>query len=133
MTQRLTSALVRAALCGVGNATMMKAYAGGFPANGQAVPDGAAMAKIEWHNRHVAAPYGVTVPDALAGVSVMVKDSKRFPDTNGWGYATFVYDAQGNSFKPSTDNPATMKTLCHSCHTRYAKDHDYVFTQWAKR
>src|SRR5215203_7385517 len=32
----------------LGNATMIKAYRDGIPANGTAVPDGAAMAKIEW-------------------------------------------------------------------------------------
>jgi hypothetical protein len=40
--------------------------------------------KIEWaKSRNTSAPHRVTVPGALAEVSFMVKDSKRFPDTNG--------------------------------------------------
>src|SRR5215211_8452080 len=43
----------------LGNAAMIKAYRDGFPANGAAVPDGAAMAKIEWLKaRNDGAPYG---------------------------------------------------------------------------
>src|SRR5215470_3753106 len=34
----------------VGNPVMVKAYSDGFPTNGQPVPDGAMMAKIEWLN-----------------------------------------------------------------------------------
>jgi hypothetical protein len=72
----------------VGNTAMIKAYNDGISANGKPVPDGAAIAKIEWSkNRNTAAPYGVTVPGTQTEVSFMVKDSKRFPDTNGWGYA----------------------------------------------
>ena len=74
----------------LGNATMIKAYRDGIPANGTAVPDGAALAKIEWLKDRDESPYGVTVPGTQTEMSFMVKDSKRFPDTNGWGYATFA-------------------------------------------
>ena len=118
----------------LGNPTMIKAYNDGIPSNGKPVPDGAAMAKIEWHRQsNPSAPYGVAVPGTLAEVSFMVKDSKRFPETNGWGYATFQYDAEGGTFKPSSDNPAVMRTLCHSCHTRGAKARDFVYTNYARR
>jgi hypothetical protein len=30
----------------------------------------------------------------------MVKDSKRFADSGGWGWGAFEYDAASNSFKP---------------------------------
>src|SRR5215208_3565291 len=63
------------------NPTMMQAYRDGIPANGHAVPDGAAMAKVEWLKGHNASPYGVTVPGAQTEVSFMVKDANRFPDT----------------------------------------------------
>jgi hypothetical protein len=117
----------------LGNATMIKAYRDGFPANGTAVPDGAAMAKIEWLKaRNDGAPYGVTVSGAQTEVSFMLKDSKRFPDTNGWGYATFEYDASSDTFKPATTNPA-FALGCHGCHTAGAKVRDFVFTNYAKR
>jgi hypothetical protein len=45
----------------LGNPTMINAYREGIPANGKPVPDGAAMAKIEWLKAHKASPYGVTV------------------------------------------------------------------------
>jgi hypothetical protein len=117
----------------LGNPTMIKAYSDGIPANGKAVPDGAAMAKIEWlQGRNEASPYGVTVPGTQTEVSFMVKDSKRFPDTNGWGYATFEYDAASDTFKPSTNVPSFART-CHQCHTSGAKARDFVYTDYAKR
>jgi hypothetical protein len=117
----------------LGNPTMMNAYRDGIPANGKRVPDGAAFAKIEWlKDRDEASPYGVTVPGTQTEMSFMVKDSKRFPDTNGWGYATFQYDASSDTFKPSTDN-ASFALACHQCHTGGAKARDFVFTHYAKR
>ena len=118
----------------LGNAVMIKAYNGGIPANGKPVPDGAAMAKVEWlRKQNVASPYGVTVPGAQTEVGFMVKDSKRFPATNGWGYATFQYDAASDTYKPATNDASVMKTLCHTCHTAGAKARDYVYTSYAKR
>lgn len=118
----------------LGNPIMIKAYQDGFPANGKPVPDGAAMAKVEWHKaRNTASPYGVTVPGAQTAVSFMIKDAQRFPQTNGWGYVTFQYDAAAQTFKPATDDPAIMRTLCHSCHVRGAKARDFVYTSYATR
>jgi hypothetical protein len=62
----------------LGNAAMINAYRDGIPANGQAVPDGAAMAKIERLKDRKASPYGVTLPGTQTEVSSTVKDSKRF-------------------------------------------------------
>ena len=90
----------------LGNPAMIQAYRDGIPANGKAVPDGAALAKIEWLKHRDEKPYGVTVPGTQTEMSFMVKDSKRFPDTNGWGYATFQYDASSDTFKPATTNPS---------------------------
>jgi Cytochrome P460 len=78
----------------LGNPAMIKAYADGFPANGKSVPDGAAFVKIEWAKaRDTTAGDAMVVPGNLAEVAFMVKDSKRFPRTDGWGYAThdFVF------------------------------------------
>jgi hypothetical protein len=118
----------------LGNAAMIRAYRDGIPANGQAVPDGAAMAKVEWLKEHKASPYGVTLPGTQTEVSFMVKDSKRFPDTNGWGYATFEYEPSSHTFKPTKPSTASnARTSCHGCHTAGAKARDFVFTTYAKR
>src|SRR5262245_5984650 len=97
----------------LGNPVLIKAYGNGIPANGQPVPDGAMFAKIEWAKaRNTGAPYGVTIPGNLAEVAFMVKDSKRFPAMNGWGYATFQYDSTSDTWKAKSDVGAT----CHACH-----------------
>jgi hypothetical protein len=118
----------------LGNPVMIQAYRNGIPANGQAVPDGAAMAKVEWQKGHNASPYGVTVPGPQTEVSFMVKDAKRFPDTNGWGYATFEHDAAAGTFKAAKPTTASnAKSLCHGCHTAGAKMRDFVYTAYAQR
>ena len=116
----------------LGNPAMIQAYRDGIPANGRAVPDGAVLAKIEWLQDRDEKPYGVTVSGTQTEMSFMVKDSKRFPDTDGWGYATFAYDAPSEAFKPATTNPSFARA-CHTCHTGGAKAHDFVFTKYAKR
>src|SRR5215217_2333122 len=118
----------------LGNPAMIQAYREGIPANGQAVPDGAAMAKVEWQKDHKASPYGVTVPGPQTEVSFMVKDAKRFPATNGWGYATFEHDAAADTFKPVKPSTASnARSLCHGCHTAGAKMRDFVYTAYAQR
>jgi hypothetical protein len=118
----------------VGNPAMIKAYSDGIPANGKPVPDGAAIAKIEWSKEsNPASPYGVTVPGTLNDISFMVKDSKRFRDTDGWGYAQFRYDKASGTFKPFGNGPGFAKTACHQCHISGAKARDFVFTGYAQR
>jgi hypothetical protein len=113
----------------LGNAIMMRAYNEGFPANGKAVPDGAMIAKIEWLKRSdTASPYAVQVPDTLKTVSFMVKDTKRFPDTAGWGWAQFASDPASKGFKPV----GTGSACGYACHTR-VKARDFVFTSYGAR
>jgi hypothetical protein len=115
----------------LGNPAMIKASNGGVPDNGQPVPDGAVMAKVEWRKATNSDPYVVTVPGALSEVSFMLKDAKRFPDTKGWGFATFRYDAPSKTWKPFGAGPEFAKT-CLSCHDA-VKNRDYVFTKFAPR
>jgi hypothetical protein len=61
------------------------------------------------------------VAGAPTNVQFMVKDSKKYASTGGWGFAQFT------NGKP--DGEAVMKT-CFSCHAP-AKDRDFVFTQYA--
>ena len=72
------------------NAAMMKAYRQGVPGNHKLFPEGSKIVKIEWTSKKSAeSPYSVMVPDTLKSVSFIEKDTKRFPDTNGWAYAQF--------------------------------------------
>jgi len=120
----------------VGNPAMIEAYKAGFPGNGQRVPDGAKMAKIHWSQKKNAFFPDAAVPDKLVNVDFMVKDSKRFADSGGWGYAVFDYDAATDSFKPGTSAgtpPQGNDAKCgYACHTT-AKERDYVFTEYGKR
>lgn len=120
----------------LGNPVMIKAYRDGFPANGKPVPDGAKIAKVEWLKaRETSGPYEVTIPGRQTEVSLMQKDSKRFPETNGWGYATFQVDETSGAYKPSANHKdaSFARTSCHQCHTNGAKATDFVFTAYAKR
>ena len=118
----------------LGNPLMIKTYQDGFPANGKIVPDGAILAKIQWDLKANPLMAGAAkVPDKLKQVGFMVKDSKRFPDTNGWGYAEFIYDATSRTFKPLGDAAPFAKTACHQCHTTGAKARDFVFTSYAEK
>jgi hypothetical protein len=116
----------------LGNPTMIKAYADGVPANGKPVPDGAMFAKIEWAKvRNADAGYDMTVPGDLAEVGFMVKDSTRFVNTDGWGYATFKYETSSDTWKSFGDGPEFVDA-CHACHT-IVKQRDFVFTHYPKR
>lgn len=121
----------------LGNPAMIKAYQAGIPVNGQPFPDGARMAKIHWEpTKNNAAPGSPTVAGRLLNVDFMVKDSKRFADGGGWGYAVFEYDDATDSYRPGDANskpPQANDAKCGTaCHT-LAKNRDYVFTQFSKR
>src|SRR5271165_6973445 len=84
------------------NPVMMDAYRSGLPASGKTFPEGSKIVKIEWSQKqNTVSPYFVMVPDTLMSVSLIEKDSKRFPNTHGWAYAQFVYDRATDTFKPS--------------------------------
>src|SRR5262245_61161864 len=68
------------------NPVMIKAYREGIPGNSKPFPDGSMAVKIEWKKKtNAVSPYFVEVPDTLKSVSFIQKDSKRFPDSSGWG------------------------------------------------
>ena len=78
----------------VANDVMIAAYRQGLPAAGKLFPEGSKMVKIEWSmKKNTQAPYAVQVPDALVAVATIEKDSTRFPDTHGWAYGNFNYNA----------------------------------------
>jgi len=95
------------------------------------------MAKVHW-NAKVSAdePGSPAVPGAQHDVDFMVKDSKRFADSGGWGYAVFEIDPATNTFRPGNlnDKPpqgsdARCGVACHSA----VKTKDYVFTDYGHR
>ncbi len=113
----------------VANPTMIDAYRAGVPGNGQPFPDGSKIAKIEWKpKKSTEAPFSVRVPDILQDVFLIEKDIKRFPDTKGWAYAQFNYDAASDTFAPD-GHGANCGFACHT--TVAAKD--YIFTAYGKR
>ena len=120
----------------LGNPVMIKAFQSGIPGNGKPFPNGAKMTKIHWTPKQNEFFPGTTVPDKLANIDFMVKDSKRFADSGGWGYGVFDYDTASDTFKPGTSvsvPPQGNDARCgFACHTQ-AKSRDYVFTNYGKR
>jgi len=121
----------------LGNPTMIAAFKAGIPANGKPFPEGAKMAKIHWNPKtNAGAPGQPLVPDTLHDVDFMVKDSTRFADSGGWGYAAFEYDPTSGTFRPgntSDQPPQANDAKCGAaCHT-IAKNRDFVFTEYPKR
>jgi hypothetical protein len=66
---------------------------------------------------------GSYVQGALKGVAVMVKDSKKYKATGGWG---FQFWAGGDAKKPVVTD-ATKQ--CFECH-QPKKDQDYVYSTY---
>lgn len=118
------------------NPVMIQAYLDGVPGNGKPFPDGAKMAKIHWTPKKMETWPAATVPGTQHDVDFMVKDSKRFADSGGWGYAVFEYDAASDTFRPGTtaDKPpqANDAKCGFACHTT-VKTRDYVFTDYGHR
>jgi hypothetical protein len=121
----------------VANRVMIDAYRAGVPGNGKPFPEGSKMAKIHWNpKKNATEPGQPIVPDTQHDVDFMVKDSKRFADSGGWGWAVFEHDASSDTFRPGTlaDHPPQGNDAkCgFGCHT-IVKARDYVFTDYGKR
>ena len=118
------------------NPVMIAAFQAGAPANGKPFPDGSRMAKVHWTPKKMETFQAATVPGTQHDVDFMVKDSKRFADSGGWGYAVFEYDAASNTFRPGTTAdkpPQGNDARCgFACHTM-VKARDYVFTEYGQR
>jgi hypothetical protein len=66
---------------------------------------------------------GAFVTGDATTVQIMVKDSKKYASTGGWGFGRFI------NGKPVDE--AQHKT-CFACHEAHASDHDFVFTRFAR-
>jgi hypothetical protein len=113
----------------VANPTMIKEYKAGVPGNGQPFPDGSKIVKLQWKpKKSTEAPFVVDVPDAFTQAFVIEKDSKRFPNSAGWGYALFNYEAASDRF---TADPSPSD-CGHACHVA-VKAKDHIFHPYQKR
>ena len=121
----------------VANPVAIDAYRAGIPGNGKPFPDGSKLSKLEWRPaKSTTAPYDIKVPGNNYAAEIMVKDSKKFADSGGWGYAAFVPDGATGKYKPAgldhvppQGNDAKCGAACHTI----VKGKDYVFTEYAKR
>lgn len=86
------------------------------------LPDGAMLAKLAWKREPMPEFQGAFMPGASPRLEFMVKDSKKYASTGGWGFARFI------DGKPADE--ATHKT-CFPCHEANVKGHDFVFTKFA--
>jgi hypothetical protein len=108
----------------LGNDVAIKAYREGkLP-----FPDGAIIARLAWdfvsseeNNKAFGRSQSFVAGAPKEGIQFMIKDSRKYASTNGWGFAQF------DDGKP-VDEAALNG--CSSCHGP-AKAHDFVFTHYA--
>src|SRR5262245_20173213 len=113
----------------VANPTMIKAYKAGVPGNGQRFPEGSKIAKLQWSfKKSTEAPFVVDVPDAPTQAFLIEKDSKRFPNTGGWGYALFNHETATGKMV-ADPAPADCGQSCHQA----VKNKDYIFHPYQTR
>ena len=114
----------------LGNDLAIKAYRDGtLP-----FPDGSIIAALHWNedssdadNQALASGFpGLGLESTFAGSAVnaqfMVKDSKKYAASGGWGFADFTKGKPGDE---------ALHAQCFPCHAP-AKDRDYVFTRYAR-
>jgi len=85
-------------------------------------PDGTMFAKVAWDQ--LADSSGLVTPGEFKQVEFMIKDSKKYASTDGWGWARWV---QGLKLVPYGKS-ALFVTECTGCH-KPMQDNDFVFTQ----
>jgi mono/diheme cytochrome c family protein len=83
-------------------------------------PDGVVFAKVAWKEKTDG--NGNITPGEFYQAEFMIKDSKKYADTKGWGWARW----RGMDLKPYGKD-AGFTNECISCHAPQ-KDNDYVFT-----
>ena len=110
----------------IGNDIAIKAYREGK----QSFPEGAIVGRIAWayvpseENNKIFGQDQSFVAGSPTDtyLQFMVKDSKKYAATGGWGYSSFDKD-----LKPTGE--ADMKK-CFPCH-QAIKDRDFIFTRYA--
>ena len=102
----------------LGNDIILKAYR----AKTLPFPDGSMIAKLAWKREPMKEFPGAWMPGAAPRIEFMVKDSKKYSSTGGWGFGRFI------DGKPAD---AAAHQTCFPCHQANVKDHDFVFTRYA--
>ncbi len=102
----------------LGNSAAIHAYEQGA----RPFPDGTILVRLAW--KRVQSPNfaPASVPGAATTVQVMVKDSRRYAGTGGWGFGRFVNGQPVDAAQHQT---------CFACRDTHAKEHDFVFTKFA--
>jgi hypothetical protein len=110
----------------LGNDMAIKAYREGT----MPFPEGAIIARIAWsyvpseeNNKTFGKAQSFIAGPPTNGVQFMVKDSKKYASTGGWGYAHF----NENDKKPASE--ASMQS-CFPCHQKI-ESRDFVFTRYS--
>lgn len=111
----------------LGNDIAIKAYKEGT----RPFPDGAIIVALHWNrvpseenNMVLSGPFPGAQSFVLGSpvnIQVMVKDSKKYAATGGWGFG---------DFKDGKPGDEALHKTCFGCHEP-AKDRDFVFTRYA--
>lgn len=86
-------------------------------------PEGAVIGKILWKEKSDEKWDKAIVGRDFVHAEFMIKDSDRYKEMGGWGYARWV----GDKLKPYGKDYQSAARECHACHT-IVKDNDFVFT-----
>lgn len=89
-------------------------------------PKGAAFMKVGYITKEDPAFASSAIPAGPMRVQIMLRDSKAYADTDGWGYALFNSDG-----RTLNGDPKVRAMACAACH-RLVPDRGYVFSQMMK-
>ena len=84
-------------------------------------PDGAMIGKVTWHEKRD--PSRMIGPGQFVQVELMIRDSKKYQTTAGWGWGRWI----GTDLKPDGHTADFASTHCVDCHHAVRRN-DYVFT-----
>lgn len=85
-------------------------------------PDGSILGKMVWKDATHENWEQATIPGKFVHAEFMIKDSKEYAETGGWGFARW----KGLEQTPHGED-ASFVMECFTCHMP-VKDNDYVFT-----
>jgi len=84
-------------------------------------PDGSIVVKSVWKQEKLS--NGEIRPGEFVNAQFMVKDSKKYTDTEGWGFAKF----SGEDLHPTGKTASFARESCIACHRQLAENTGYLF------